>query len=215
MEDFEYMFKIVVIGDTDVGKTSLMHRYTEDKFMENTTNTIGVDHFQIIKYIDEKKIKINIWDTAGQERFRTMTNAYYKDAHGTILVYDVTDRETFVNLVYWMKEVERHCKESVQKVVLGNKSDLEKEDWQISEQEAGNFAERKKSLFGVVSAKEDKDKQVTQIMELMIKKILQENQKNAEFEASQRDHRRKSKVWIEEVLKTQQEHKESDGKCCG
>ena len=113
----------MAIGDTMVGKTSLVMRYADDDFNENVLATIGID-FKI-KTIDlhGKRVKLQIWDTAGQERFRTITSAYYRGADGIIMVYDVTNSESFENVKNWLKEVEDHASEDTCKLMIGNKND--------------------------------------------------------------------------------------------
>ena len=122
--DYDYLFKLLVIGNSGVGKSCLLMRYAENSFSENFFNTIGVD-FKIKNIVlDNKTVKLQIWDTAGQERFRTLTSSYYRGAHGIIVVYDVTDAESFENIRQWMHEIERFASDSVNRCLVGNKSDL-------------------------------------------------------------------------------------------
>lgn len=122
---YEYLFKILIIGDSGVGKSSILLRFAEDTFTESYISTIGVD-FKIRSIEqDNKIIKLQIWDTAGQERFRTITTSYYRGAHGIIIVYDVTDAESFTNVQQWLLEINRYSSENVTKILVGNKSDLE------------------------------------------------------------------------------------------
>jgi len=121
---YDYLFKLLLIGDSGVGKSCLLLRFADDTYTESYISTIGVD-FKI-RTIEEdgKTVKLQIWDTAGQERFRTITSSYYRGAHGIIIVYDVTDRESFNNVKNWMLEIEKYAMESVNKLLVGNKSDL-------------------------------------------------------------------------------------------
>lgn len=105
-EGYDYLFKIVVVGNSGVGKSSLMNRFVDNKFSDRYVSTLGVDFkIKTLKYFD-KKCKLTIWDTAGQERFMSLTSKYYRGADGVILVYDINDASTFNNLDYWMKEVD-------------------------------------------------------------------------------------------------------------
>jgi Ras-related protein Rab-1A len=115
---------MVVIGDTGVGKSCLLLRFADDSFTENHTSTIGVDfRFRTVK-IDKKIVKLQIWDTAGQERFRTITSAYYRGADGIIMVYDVTNEDSFRHINEWFLEVNRYASENTCKIIVGNKIDL-------------------------------------------------------------------------------------------
>ena len=122
--DHDVYIKLLLLGDSGVGKTSVMLRYADDKFSANLIATAGVD-FKI-KYmtVAGKRVKCQIWDTAGQERFHVITRSYYKGAHGIVLVYDVTDAKTFKNVGYWMNNIQQHAKSGVARVLLGNKVDL-------------------------------------------------------------------------------------------
>mmetsp|Transcript_29148 Transcript_29148/g.31778 ORF Transcript_29148/g.31778 Transcript_29148/m.31778 type:complete len:205 (+) Transcript_29148:141-755(+) len=123
-KDYDQLFKLVLIGDTGVGKSCLLLRFADDTFTENYISTIGVDfRFRTVK-IDKKTIKLQIWDTAGQERFRTITSAYYRGADGIIMVYDVTSEESFRHINDWLTEVNRYAAENTSKLIVGNKTDL-------------------------------------------------------------------------------------------
>jgi small GTP-binding protein len=116
--------KILMLGDSGVGKTSLMSRWTEDTFNDNMIGTLGVDFKMKQIMIEGASVQVQVWDTAGQERFRKITRAYYKNAHGIILVYDTVSRETFENISYWMESIQEHSGDGVQVAVVGNKIDL-------------------------------------------------------------------------------------------
>jgi len=124
MSDYDHLFKILMAGDSGVGKSSLLLRFTDDTFSENFISTIGVDFKIRTVNLEGKVIKMQIWDTAGQERFRTITSSYYRGAHGVILVYDVTDQVSFNNARQWLTEIERYACGNVVKLLVGNKSDL-------------------------------------------------------------------------------------------
>mmetsp|Transcript_81257 Transcript_81257/g.252187 ORF Transcript_81257/g.252187 Transcript_81257/m.252187 type:complete len:218 (-) Transcript_81257:16-669(-) len=138
--DHDHLFKLVLIGDSGAGKSSLLLRFADDTFTESYITTIGVDfRFKTIA-IGKKSVKLQIWDTAGQERFRTITSAYYRGADAIVLVYDVTDRESFQHVDDWLADINRYVNQSTVKVLVGNKTDLEGER-QVTTDEARKKAE--------------------------------------------------------------------------
>lgn len=122
--EYDYLFKLLLIGDSGVGKSCLLLRFADDTYTESYISTIGVDFKIRTIDLDGKTIKLQIWDTAGQERFRTITSSYYRGAHGIIVVYDCTDQDTFNNVKQWLEEIERYACDNVNKLLVGNKSDL-------------------------------------------------------------------------------------------
>ena len=124
-DDYEFIFKVLLLGNSNVGKSSLFLRFVDDIWNDTFVPTIGVD-FKIKTFdIDEKRIKMQIWDTAGQERFKNIIASYYRGAHGILLIYDVTDKDSFKNLSNWLIEIEKNSNKNVLKVLIGNKTDLE------------------------------------------------------------------------------------------
>ena len=149
--EYDHLLKILLIGDSGVGKSSLLTRFCDDSFSEKQLTTIGVD-FKV-KYVElkDRKFKLAIWDTAGQERFRTLTSSYYRGAHAIILVYDASDRRTFENLAYWIEEVRKYSTNPEAVVlVVGNKLD---ESRQVSTAEGKECAFNNSALFIETSAK--------------------------------------------------------------
>jgi len=123
-KDHDFLFKLVLIGDQGVGKSSILQRFVENTFSEGTlANSLGVDfRFANIK-IGNKTIKLQIWDTAGQERFKTITSAYYRSADGIIVIYDTNNESSFNHINHWIQEVDRYVPEGSAKIIVGNKID--------------------------------------------------------------------------------------------
>jgi len=122
--NYDYLIKLLLIGDSGVGKSCLLLRFSDDSFTPSFITTIGIDFKIRTIELDGKKIKLQIWDTAGQERFRTITTAYYRGAMGILLTYDVTDDKSFANIKNWLRNIEQHASENVNKILIGNKCDL-------------------------------------------------------------------------------------------
>lgn len=126
-QHFDYMFKILIIGNSSVGKTSFLFRYADDSFTSAFVSTVGID-FKVKTVIRrEKRMKLQIWDTAGQERYRTITTAYYRGAMGFILMYDVTNEESFNSVQDWVTQIKTYSWDNAQVILVGNKSDMEAE----------------------------------------------------------------------------------------
>lgn len=123
-KSYDLLLKLIIIGDSSVGKSCLLLRFTEDNFPTSHMPTIGIDFKIKIVSVGGKRVKLQVWDTAGQERFRTITQTYYKGAEGIILVYDCTEEQTFENVANWLKQIESHAAPNVAKVLVANKIDL-------------------------------------------------------------------------------------------
>ncbi|KAG8651308.1 hypothetical protein MANES_07G112400v8 [Manihot esculenta] len=123
--DYDYLIKLLLIGDSGVGKSCLLLRFSDGSFTTSFITTIGIDFKIRTVELDGKRIKLQIWDTAGQERFRTITTAYYRGAMGILLVYDVTDESSFNNIRNWICNIEQHATDNVNKVLVGNKADMD------------------------------------------------------------------------------------------
>mmetsp|Transcript_18480 Transcript_18480/g.29108 ORF Transcript_18480/g.29108 Transcript_18480/m.29108 type:complete len:210 (+) Transcript_18480:135-764(+) len=150
---YDFTVKLLLIGDSSVGKSCLLLRYCEDFFQSARISTIGVDFKIKSLQIDGKKIKLQIWDTAGQERFRTMTTAYYRGADGILLIYDVANRDSFENVSRWIEQIDQHAGTQCHRALVANKSDLAPAQWAVSEAEGKELAAQFNIPFFMTSAK--------------------------------------------------------------
>jgi len=170
--DFDYLLKMVMIGNSGVGKSCLLTRFADEKYSSSFITTIGVD-FKIKTFdMDKKVVKLQIWDTAGQERFKAITTSFYRGAHGIVVVFDVTDRASFASVKTWLYEVDRYAVEDVNKLIIGNKVDMAT-DRVVSEDEAREFAEFLGIDYVECSAKSDQN--VTLAFKSLAKQILDQN----------------------------------------
>ena len=136
MEKKEFLYKILLLGDSSVGKTCFLMRYTENTFQEIHMSTIGLDYkLKNVQLDDGKMVKIQIWDTAGQDRFRSITKNYYKGAHGIILIYDITNQKTFENVKNWINQIKEEVSNKVTIILVGNK--IDDEDHRVVSTEQG------------------------------------------------------------------------------
>ena len=173
-KQFDYTFKIVMIGDSGVGKSCILLRFADDKFNENFYATIGVDFRFKNVMVDDKSVKLQIWDTAGQERFKTITSAYYRGADGIIIVYDITDRNSFAHIKDWLDDVNKYTDDNPLKIIVGNKIDLIK-DKQISNNDMKTMTAQTGIEIIECSAKDSI--KINDLMEIMTKKLI-EKKKN-------------------------------------
>lgn len=150
--NYDFLIKLLLIGDSGVGKSCCLLRFSEDSFTPSFITTIGIDFKIRTIDLDGKRVKLQIWDTAGQERFRTITTAYYRGAMGILLVYDVTDERSFNNIRTWFSNVEQHATEGVNKILIGNKCDWE-EKRTVSTERGQQLADELGIPFLEVSAK--------------------------------------------------------------
>ncbi|KAK6159666.1 hypothetical protein DH2020_003047 [Rehmannia glutinosa] len=152
-EEYDYLFKIVLIGDSGVGKSNLLSRFTRNEFCLESKSTIGVEFATRTLQVEGRTVKAQIWDTAGQERYRAITSAYYRGALGAILVYDVTKPTTFENVSRWLKELRDHADSNIVIMLIGNKTDL-KHLRAVATEDAQGFAEKEGLSFIETSALE-------------------------------------------------------------
>ncbi|XP_055817072.1 ras-related protein RABA3 [Solanum dulcamara] len=150
-DKIDYVFKVVVIGDSAVGKTQVLSRFAKNEFCFDSKSTIGVEFQTRTVSIQSKVIKAQIWDTAGQERYRAVTSAYYRGALGALLVYDITKRQTFDHVARWVEELRAHADSSIVIMLIGNKADLV-DSRAVPTEDAVEFAERQGLFFSETSA---------------------------------------------------------------
>jgi Ras-related protein Rab-1A len=173
-KDYDYIFKIVLIGDTCVGKSCILVRFSDDVFVENYVTTIGVDFRFKTMIIKNKIAKIQIWDTAGQERYRSITTAYYRGAAAIIICCDSTNKESFYNINNWIEEISKYTDKDVDKLILMNKCDLI-EERKIDKNEISKFEKESGLKVMEVSAKTGKG--VDKAFEYIIEKLIDKNEK--------------------------------------
>ncbi|KAK5781347.1 hypothetical protein RI543_001188 [Arxiozyma heterogenica] len=149
--DYDYLFKIVLIGDSGVGKSNLLSRFTTDEFNIESKSTIGVEFATRTIEVEGKKIKAQIWDTAGQERYRAITSAYYRGAVGALIVYDISKSSSYENCNHWLTKLRENADDNVAVGLIGNKSDLAHLR-AVPTDEAKNFASENQLLFTETSA---------------------------------------------------------------
>ncbi|EER08646.1 RAS small GTpases RIC1/ypt1, putative [Perkinsus marinus ATCC 50983] len=151
-DSYDATARILVLGDSAVGKSSLLMRFCENRFDSNFVITIGVDFRVKTINIQDREVRLQIWDTAGQERFRTITPAYYRNAMGVLLIYDMTDSKSFKNVDYWVRNLDEHADKTVQKLLVGNKADMAAKR-KVSTEEGQALADKYGMTFFETSAK--------------------------------------------------------------
>ncbi len=172
-KDYDYIFKIVLIGDTCVGKSCILVRFSDDVFVENYVTIIGVDFRFKTMIVKNKIAKIQIWDTAGQERYRSITTAYYRGAAAIIICCDSTNKESFDNINNWIDEIAKYTDKEVDKLVLMNKCDLT-EERQIDKNDISKFEKENGIKIMEVSAKTGDG--IDKAFEYIIEKLIDKNE---------------------------------------
>ena len=209
-ENYDLIFKIVLIGDSGVGKTNILSRYINNEFSLATQSTVGVEFGSKIIKKNGKVIKLQIWDTAGQERYKSITSAYYKGSKGAFVVYDITRKTTYDNIDKWIGELKTNGSEDVLIMLVGNKSDLE-EKREVVTEEVEKKAQEQKLAFCETSALNGKNVQYA--FENLINEILRKVEKDKINEAKQLSE---SKAITLETADRNQNEKDSKKKkkCC-
>lgn len=183
-DDYDYLFKVVLIGDSGVGKSNLLSRFTRNEFSLESKSTIGVEFATRSIEVDGKTIKAQIWDTAGQERYRAITSAYYRGAVGALLVYDITKQVTFDNISRWLGELREHADSKIVIMLVGNKADL-KHLRAVSIETASEYSENESLSFIETSALDAHN--VEDAFNTVLKEIFEHNRKLKMAEAEAGD----------------------------
>ena len=168
-DSYDQKIKIMILGETLVGKTAIITRYTKKVFAENYLTTVGIDFQNKQLNINGKKINVEIWDTAGQERFRNIAKTYFQSSDGFLLVYDITSKDSFNKLNDWYDQIKLSAPENSKCIIAGNKSDLE-EKRQVKKEEGEKFASDNNLKFYETSAKDDKN--INIVFELLSNEIV-------------------------------------------
>lgn len=203
-------FKVVLLGEGCVGKTSLMLRYVQDKFNDKHLTTLQASFLNKRLNIDGQRVNVAIWDTAGQERFHALGPIYYRDSNGAILVYDITDEDSFFKVKNWVKELKKMLGEDIALCIAGNKIDLEK-DRHVEASEAEAYAKTVGAKHFHTSAKLNKG--VEEMFFELAKQMLERQEKtegNRDGTPDRGTSRRKNVVIVDE-----QPQRQSSSGCCG
>ena len=121
---YDYLFKILIVGDSGVGKSALLFKFTDNEFLNTSIPTIGVDFRIKTIFLNNKYIKLQLWDTAGQERFRSIISSYYRGAHGVLILFDLTSHQSFINVEKWIKDTKMYCSDNTKYIIVGTKCDM-------------------------------------------------------------------------------------------
>ena len=171
-KQYDDLFKLVIIGDSGVGKSCLLLRFADDTFTENFYSTIGVDfRFKCLE-IGDRKCKLQIWDTAGQERFKTVTSAYYRGADGIIIVFDQTDKDSYNNVQNWIEDISKYSTDDPVKIIFANKDDISKDKKSVDNEDIIEL--EKKCGLEVIRTSAKTGEKVTYAFEKLTQKLLLE-----------------------------------------
>ncbi len=209
-DDTEKIFKIVVAGNSGVGKTNLVARYVDNEFDDAYKTTIGLDFkFKETSIIGEV-CRVQIWDTAGQEKLKAVAASYYRNANGIALIFDITNRESFEKLDFWINEASNNVPENTPFIIIGNKNDLV-EERRVSLEEAKEFVSKRGYYYVETSAKTNKDDCVTKAFDQLVGEML--NKRNAQVETEYKQQKlRKSQIRLSQA-KPQGDEQPKKG-CC-
>ena len=204
---YDMIFKIVLIGDTSVGKTNMLSRYISNEYNPNSQSTIGVELSTKNYIFDNNEVKVQIWDTAGQEKYRSITSSYYKGAQGCLLVYDITRKETFDNIDKWFSELKNSSNSDITAILIGNKCDLSNER-KVTTEEAQKKAKLLNMAFMETSALDGSN--IDKAFSELVSNVYQKNKQNFNNEI---------KVILEdkgeEINQQGTEEKKKNSNCCG
>ena len=209
--NYDEKCQLLIIGDSSVGKTSILTRFTEDKFTTNYINTIGIDFFSKDEIFNNKKIRIKIWDTAGEERYRALTQGFFKSANGIIITYSVNDVDTFENLKYWIQSIHTNLGENdlVKIIIIGNKIDLDRE---VNFDDAKKYAEDNGYKYFETSAKSGKG--INESIKFLVQEIIDSQDKINNNNKNSKDNKHDDdNISLDENKHSNNEEKNKK-KCC-
>ena len=207
INNYEILFKIIIIGDSGVGKSNILSRYLADEYKEDSKNTVGVELGTKYLKIKGKGAKLQIWDTAGQERYRSITTSYFRGSHGCFIVYDITNEDSFDNIDKWFEQTQKSASKDVSVILVGNKCDLENYR-KITKEMGEEKAKTLKCPFFETSAKTNIS--INDIFEEMTNNIYEKNASKIEEDNIEIVHENENKATN---LNQEEEKKESKG-CC-
>ena len=205
--NYDQKCQLLIIGDSTVGKTSIITRFANGTFNSNYLATVGLDNFTKDEIIDNKTIRIKIWDTAGQERYKSLTKGFFRNAEGVMLVYDVTNSETYENLKYWMQSIKNNLGNSIDDIpiiIIGNKIDCQERE--VSVEEAENFWKEQGFSYFETSAKTGENIEKTIIF--LVKRVINVKEGNKD---ENKDFTKSIKIDKDD----NNEEKKSEAKKCG
>ena len=177
-KEYEFIIKILIIGDSTVGKTNFVYKFSEDKFRENYFASTGIELKTTSIQIDGKSIKIQLWDTAGQEKYRAMIKNLYLKSQGIIILFDITNETSFINLKNWMSQIKESCGEDILILLVGNKIDLE-DNRVINKERAMEYANNENIEYIEVSSKTGEN--INKALTSLLQKILKRDDSNSNF----------------------------------
>ena len=213
-EEYSMIFKMILIGDSGVGKTNILNRYINNTFSETTKSTVGVELGTKVEEYNNTKIKVQIWDTAGQERYKSITKTYYKGAKGAFIVYDITKKDSFKNIDKWIQDLREFGEDDAAILIVGNKSDLE-ESREVTTDEVKKKAEVYKIAYCETSAL--KSKNINYAFQTLIKLVAEkmENKKNEENKYGNQSNVISTGVSLEtKIIAADNRPKNKNGYCC-
>ncbi|CAF0891780.1 unnamed protein product [Didymodactylos carnosus] len=221
-----FHFKILIIGESSVGKSSLMTRFVDQTFQSTFIPTVGVDFKVRTLIVDDYQCKVQIWDTAGQERFRVITTTYYRDASGVLIVYDVTNGDTFSKVRRWIDEINKHCDETIAKVLVGNKDDSDvSSNKVVLTEDAQQYSKHMDLAFYETSARDNKnvDKAFYEVTRLALKNRLEsrliQNKNQANYSSKDNLNSKAASIRLKKNVfggsgKKYKKDKNKNGGCC-
>ena len=206
--NYDQKCQLLIIGDSTVGKTSIITRFANGTFNSNYLATVGLDNFTKDEIIDNKTIRIKIWDTAGQERYKSLTKGFFRNAEGVMLVYDVTNSETYENLKYWMQSIKNNLGNSIDDIpiiIIGNKIDCQERE--VSVEEAENFWKEQGFSYFETSAKTGEN--IEKTIKFLVKRVINVKEGNKD---ENKDFTKSIKIDKDD---NNNEEKKDEAKKCG